>query len=218
MRTRSRAMQGAVAMAALAGALGATALLVRPATAGLEPIDATIMACYKSTACGFTAGALDAPAFQFTNKSAFPIDQAEFLVRRNAKAGVVQDKFSIGTIAVGASVVVIPGLSDDGKTHPAGGMFTFLGHPLDTSKFGPLGNRVQFGFAGRSPGVKLIATTIVVRATAGTSNDGSVAEINFLGGPKKGEAGTCGNCFGPLLIGNIVPVRGPAPELTSGLR
>jgi hypothetical protein len=193
--------------AAIAGA-AAAAILTCAHYAGAQSIG-TISACYYSAECTYSqtkvlTGAVDGPAFQFTNTGTQPIKNARFAIVKNKKLSIVADSYKIGLIKPGASVAIIVGASNDGKTHPAGGFFTFLSptDPLDTSDDGPDADAVRFSFTGKIGTQKVTSGTIVAGATAGPSVDGTVAKINFLGGPGNDD-GPCGDCFGSKTIATL---------------
>jgi hypothetical protein len=156
---------------------------------------------YKSTG---TAAPVDAPAFQFTNTSNAAITSAQFEIVANKSLGVVHDVYHIGKIAAGASVVVVPGASNDKKVHPSGGFFTFSapGSPLDTSDSGPDESKIVFEFTGKIGTAKVTSGHIVVGNHVIESTDGTVAKINFLGGPGNADA-PCNDCYAPRVIATL---------------
>jgi hypothetical protein len=151
-----------------------------------------------------TATPVDAPAFQFTNTGTVAITAAKFVIKANTAASVVADSYRIGTIAPGASVTIVPGASNDKKTHPSGGFFTYVapGTPLDTSDSGPDDSSIVFEFQGRMGKLAVNSGKILTGASAGPSVDGSVASLNFLGGPGNAD-GPCGDCFASTVIANL---------------
>jgi hypothetical protein len=151
-----------------------------------------------------TATPVDAPAFQFTNTSASVIKDATFGIVANKKLGVPHDVFHIGKIAAGASVTIVPGASNDKKVHPTGGFFTFSspGNPLDTSDSGPDDNTIVFEFNGKIGAQKVTSGRIVVGHFVIEATDGTVAKINFLGGPGNADA-PCNDCYAPKVIASI---------------
>jgi hypothetical protein len=50
-------------------------------------------------------------------------------------------------------------------------------------------------------------------ATRGPTNDGVIADMNFLGGPGNND-GPCSNCFGPKIVAFIDPPATGVPEPT----
>jgi len=172
----------------------------------------TINACYYSAECAYSATTsltppTDGPAFQFTNTGTLPIKNAKFTVKPLKKISLVGDHYSIGTIAPGASVAIIVGASDDKKKHPTGGFFTFIGpsSPYDTSDANLDSDGIEFVFTGKVGTSAVSSGVIVTGATAGPSVDGSVAKLNFLGGPGNAD-GPCNDCFGSTQIGTISTV------------
>jgi len=150
---------------------------------------------------------VDAPAFQFTNTSKTAITAATFEIVANAKLGIVHDVFHIGKLKPGASFVIVPGASNDKKTHPSGSFFSFSspGNPLDTSDSGPDANNVKFEFNGKIGTQAVSSGGIEPGASAGPSADGTVASLNFLGGPGNADA-PCNDCFATKVIANITTV------------
>lgn len=196
---------GLLASAAIGSAQAQTATVV-----------GTITACYFAQNCGFVP-VIDGPSFQFTNTGKTAITAAKFTVMANASDSVVKDSYFIGRIAPGASVVVTAGASNDKRTHPGGGMFTYIGGALDTSDSGPDADNMKFVFSGMAGTQKVTSGTILVSKSAGPSNDGTVAHLNFLGGPANAD-GPCNDCFGPKQIALITLVPLPAAALTEGLQ
>jgi hypothetical protein len=147
---------------------------------------------------------VDAPAFLFTNTGSAAITGARFLIKANSAASVVADHYQLGTIMPGASIAIVPGASNDKKTHPAGGFFTYIapGEPLDTSDSGPDDNTIVFAFEGKIGKQKVTSGNILVGKSAGPSMDGTVASLNFLGGPGNADA-PCGDCFGNTVIAQL---------------
>jgi hypothetical protein len=147
---------------------------------------------------------VDAPAFQFTNTGTVAITGATFTIKANTALNVVKDVYHIGKIAPGASYVIVPGASNDKKTHPTGGFFTYSapGNPLDTSDSGPDDNALVFKFAGKAGTATASSVNITPGASVAPSTDGTVAAINFLGGPGNAD-GPCNDCVAPKVIANI---------------
>jgi hypothetical protein len=194
----------------------------------------TINVCYYTPECGFAAAALpadmrvkpkgdrdhvkhgraesnpvvDAPAFQFVNNGATPIKGAVFKILANKKLSIPADSYDIGTIPANSSVTLLVGASNDGKTRPDSSYFFWYfgaNSPRDTSDVGPDDDAITFEFTGKVGKTKVSSGTILTSATAGAANDGSVAHINFLGGPGNAD-GPCNDCVGPYVIGQINPV------------
>jgi hypothetical protein len=147
---------------------------------------------------------VDAPAFQFTNTGTVKITGAAFTIERSTSLKIVKDTFHIGTIKPGKSFVIVPGASNDKKTHPSGGFFTFNspGSPLDTSDSGPDDNTIEFKFTGRSGGKDVTSGIIEPGDSLSPSVDGTVNSLNFLGGPGNAD-GPCNDCYGSKVIANI---------------
>jgi hypothetical protein len=198
-------------------------------TDATKPIIGRITVCYYTANCSFAiatskvlnakphtdtdsdhvntpavlkSAVVDAPAFQITNTGKYPITSARLTIAANAKLSVARDSFAIGKILPGKSFVVIPGLSNDNRTHATTSLFYHSGSALDTSDSGPDDDAIIFQFTGLI-GKQVVSTgNIVTGATAGPSNDKTVAKLNFLGGPGNAD-GPCNDCFGPRLIGRI---------------
>jgi hypothetical protein len=85
------------------------------------------------------------------------------------------------------------GVTSDGGTGHT--FFTpgIAGGP-DTSDSGPGSDAVQFKFLGTWNGAPLTSGVFAAGDSAGPSLDGTVAHLNFLGGPN-GADGPCGSCF-----------------------
>ncbi|HEY1962303.1 MAG TPA: hypothetical protein VGG69_07790 [Rhizomicrobium sp.] len=180
--------------------------LAVPATAQTNV--GTITVCYYAPSCTYTNSIglnppVDSPAFQITNTSASPITRAVFTLMRNRKNEITKDRYTIGKIPAGHSVVIVPGYSDDGKTnHPPGSLFTHTGWATDTSEYGPDADATSFTFTGTIGASTVSSGTIRAGATAGPANDGTIAHLNFLGGPANAD-GPCNDCFGPKQIGTL---------------
>lgn len=203
-----------LAITALAGCGGAGVPSMAPATGNARPnAVGTIIVCYYSQECSYTeavvgySGPVDAPAFEFTNSASAAITNATFTIEKNKKNSALKDTYTIGTIKAGASVVVIPGFSNDGKkrsnTHL---FFYYAGTPRDTSEVGPDADAIKFSFKGKSAGNPVASGMILTGKTAGESNDKTVSKINFLGGPSNAD-GPCNDCVGPYAIATISSVK-----------
>jgi hypothetical protein len=148
---------------------------------------------------------VDAPAFKFINRGKVAITAASFIITANKTLGVVRDSFHIGTIKPGGFFVLVPGVSNDKKVHPSGGFFTFNspGNPLDTSDSGPDDNALKFIFTGKV-GTQAVTTALIEPGNfLKPSTDGTVASLNFLGGPGNAD-GPCNDCYPVTTIGTIV--------------
>jgi len=159
-----------------------------------------IVPVFDIEACYFCAnnfgglGVIDGPTFLIRNTGNTSLTN---LVFSADIGGATQDSFAVGTIAAGGSVIIEPGVSQDGGAHS--GFFTFLGNALDTSEVGPEGDNIKFELTGLRNGQVVDTGIFTAGQTAGPSTDGSVAHINFLGGPGNADA-PCGDCFGPKAI------------------
>jgi hypothetical protein len=99
--------------------------------------------------------------------------------------GGLTDSFNVGTILPLGTAQVAPGISNDqGTGH---NFFAFVCSECirDTSDpgFGPNGDDTQFEFTGRQGSKAVDSGVFTPAATRGPSVDGTVPDINFLGGP-----------------------------------
>jgi hypothetical protein len=156
---------------------------------------------------------VDAPAFQFTNTGTAAITSASFSIAANASLGIVKDIFHIGTIAPGASFVIVPGASNDKKVHPSGGFFTYSapGNPLDTSDSGPNANAIVFKFSGKIGSQAVSSGNFKPGNSKSPSVDGTVASLNFLGGPGNAD-GPCNDCYATKVVAKITETAVSAVE------
>ena len=152
-----------------------------------------IQVCYNCSN-SFGPGILDGPFFVIQDTSATDIT--------NGVLSGPGDSFSVGTVSAGGQVIVIPGVSNDGGSHPAGGFFRTTGSILDTSDVGPDDNSTQFEFTGLQGSSNIDTGVFTPAATAGPSNDGNAPTLNPLGGPN-GADGPCNNCFGPKIVADL---------------
>ncbi len=191
--------------------------LVSPALgARAETSVGTITVCYYSAECAYTSvggigGVVDGPAFQFSNSGTKPITGARFAIAANKALGVKADSFSIGTINAGASFVLIPGATNDRKKRTNSSLFFYYvgpTSPRDTSDSEPNSNAITFQFNGKIGTSNVTSGKIVVGASAGPSADGSVAQINFLGGPGNAD-GPCNDCVKPMVIATLTQASAP---------
>ena len=156
---------------------------------------------------------VDAPAFQIVNTGTVAISAASFTIEANKKLGVVRDTFHSGTIRPGKSFVIVPGASNDKKTHPTGGIFTFNapGSPLDTSDSGPDDNALKFVFNGKVGTASVTSGVIEPGSFLKPSTDGTVASLNFLGGPGNAD-GPCNDCYPVTVLANIAAPSTPRAQ------
>jgi hypothetical protein len=188
-------------------ALGGAAMALLAGSAAADDVG-TVTVCYYSHECTYIkplklTPPLDAPAFQFTNTGSEDITDAEFKVLADPKSGIEkEDSYFIGTIKAGKSVVVVPQFSNDHKKHATGAFFAYSGSALDTSDAGLDASSVKFAFTGKTAAGTVSSGTIVTGATAGQSKDGTVKNINFLGGPNNAD-GPCDDCFAPKEIATL---------------
>jgi len=154
-----------------------------------------------------SVGVVDDVVFVIQNTSATAITNA--MLSFAGSGSFPADSFNIGTIAANSQVIVEPGVSNDALVHPASGLFFHSGSPIDESDLGYPGD-ATFSFSGQQGAVSIIAQDICGTigsftpvCTAGVSNDGTIRNINFLGGPVDND-GPCSNCFGPQVVANLV--------------
>jgi hypothetical protein len=171
-----------------------------------------IQVFYNSTP-NFGQGVLDGPVFVFQNTTGTAITDAVLTI-----VGV--DFFDVGTIAAHSNVFVIPGVSNDGQNHGSGNFFTVTGSIYDSSDEAVNSDSVEFEFSGKQGSTAIessdvcgvIAAPIFTPAcTQGEANDGTVSNINFLGGPGNND-GPCNNCFGPEIVANLITPNTPPPS------
>ncbi len=169
-----------------------------------------------------TAGVKAGPVFVFVNNGSAPITNGAFNL-------VDGDSYQVGTIPANSSVTVIPGISNDGQTHPEGGFFAVTGSIYDSAALGPNSNTTQFVFTGQQNGAQIESLDLcgslsqpafTPACTAGPSNDETVTNppLNFLGGPGD-NTGPCSNCFGPAVVARMILISsgGALPlTITSG--
>ena len=151
----------------------------------------------------------DGPAFIIENKSS---STALTNVVLNIGVGgnnSTADSFNVGTIAASSYVAVAPGLSNDGGSGHS--FFAFTGSLRDTSDVGPNSDSVPFSLTALYGGVDAATGTFTPAATQGPSNDNTVSNLNFLGGPGDND-GPCNNCFGPKVVAEIQLASVPEPS------
>jgi hypothetical protein len=168
-----------------------------------------IEVCYFCTPNFGSLGLLDGPTFEINNLTATALTGLQFTANG--------DTFNVGTIAGNSFVLLEPGLSNDGGVGHT--FWQFTGSILDTSDVGPGANNTPFqlsGFFG-----PLVATTGIFTPASSVqafSNDNTVPNINFLGGPANTD-GPCNNCYGPTIVAtiNTAEVGVPGPIAGAGL-
>lgn len=227
--TRRKPIRRAPGLILATAGLGFLACVV---SASAQTVVGTVTVCYYSPECGFATvpghthgpnaeqrardkgehpgthrvtgsyAPVDAPAFEFTNAGSEAITGARFEILENTKLGIAGDVFKIGKIRPGASFTIIPGLSNDKMTHPAGGFFVYTDDALDTSDSGPDANQIKFIFYGKVGTTDVSSGKISVGASVAPSTDHSVSAINFLGGPGNAD-GPCDDCVAPKVIAQI---------------
>lgn len=202
-----------LATAALAG------LAYVPSANAVAVLD--IFACYACQNSGNAAidAALaanptvssDGLLLAFINTGSSAITGAMFSVTNAA----VNDAFSIGTIGVGATVILLPGLSNDGGAHLPGGLFEHTGATMDTSDGeGGASDASIFSFAGLTNSSPVTSGNIIPGEASliRTWRDvGATGRTSFLGLGPNGDGG-CTNCYFGLIGNGNVNVTAPVPE------
>ena len=156
---------------------------------------------------------VDGPVFVFENNSATDITNGVFSI---GPGGATPDDFLVGTIPANSFTIVAPGFSNDGQAGHTffavlGGGVDIVNDTLDTSDSGPSGDNVQFHFTGLQGGLLVDSGVFTPAATTGATNDGAIADMNFLGGPGNND-GPCNNCFGPKVVADLDLVPAGVPE------
>lgn len=155
-------------------------------------------------------GPVDGPVFTFVNSTGTDITNA-VIALIGVPGQYPSDSFNIGTIPANGFKNVVPGVSDDGQNHGDNNFFTVTGTPYDTSDNFPSLNSTQFKFTGQQGSGQIVSADVcgvigppifTPACTAGPSNDGTVPNINFLGGPGDND-GPCDNCFGPQIVASL---------------
>lgn len=154
--------------------------------------------------------AYDGLLFAFVNTSGSDVTNAVFSVS-NASPN---DSFLIGTIAAGATAIVMPGVSNDNAVHPSGGLFENTGNTMDTSDGdGGVTDSSQFVFTGQSGSAPLSSGTI----TPGDApliqtyrDPGATGQTSFIGLGPDGDT-PCTNCYFYQIGSATAPVA-PVPE------
>jgi hypothetical protein len=166
-----------------------------------------IEVCYYCSHNFDSLGILDGPTFEINNTSATAITNATFTANG--------DTYNVGTIAASSSVILRPGVSNDGGSHS--GFWIVTGGILDTSDLGPDSNTLQFQLTGLF-GILTADTGVFTPATSvqALSNDGLASSINFLGGPGNTD-GPCNDCYGPDIVALINVADATATPLPAAL-
>jgi hypothetical protein len=202
---------------ALFFAVALTAILA-PYSSAKATVVGDILACY---ACQNTENAAvdaalvanpsvasDGLLFAFENTSGTQITNAVFNVTGSS------DSFNIGTIAANSTVIVLPGLSNDGGVHTAGTLFQHTGSTQDTSDLqGSVSDASVFSFAG------LQGASSVTSGTFTAGDPGLIrpwisptgGSTSFLGNGPNGDVG-CNNCYFGQIALLSVPSVGAVPE------
>jgi uncharacterized repeat protein (TIGR01451 family) len=157
---------------------------------------------------------LDGPVFVFENTSGADITNGVFTI--TPVQGQPADSFNVGTIPAGGRVFVIPGVSNDGGSGHT--FFNLRGsnpqYVLDTSDIGLDSDQTQFEFTGQQGGAQVDTGVFTPAATDGPSNNGVVANANFLGGPNHADGHLAFDDFGPKIVATMT--AGAPPNLWIG--
>lgn len=129
----------------------------------------------------------------------------------------LDDALEISEHAAGATVIFLPGLSNDSGVHPVGGLFETTGSTADTSDDPRTNDFSTFSFSGAWGA--LLATSGSFHA--GDANlikpyrDNPNASTSFLGNGPNGDGG-CSNCyFGEIASLTVPDPKGGVPEPAS---
>ena len=145
----------------------------------------------------FGVGQLDGAVIAIENASSTPITGGVLTVN---PPGGPEDSFNVGTVPAGKFVLVEPGISNDHGTNHT--FFKVTGTLLDESDSGPSSNDTQFEFTGTQGTLTIDSGVFSPAATAGPSNDGTVQDFNFLGGPGDADV-SVKDGFGPKVVANL---------------
>lgn len=171
-----------------------------------------IEVCYYcgvgSEAANFFQGVQDGPIFKINNFTSAPLTNIEFAANG--------DTYHVGTIAALGNVILLPGVSNDGGTHASGAFWFVTGSLRDTSEEGPNSNSTPFVLNAVAGGESATTGTFTpATSVQAKSNDGTVTNIDFLGGPGDNDR-PCDNCYGPDVVATInTAATPPAPTITS---
>jgi hypothetical protein len=214
------------------GFVATLALITIPAQAGQV---GTIFVCYTCSDTGNPivdaalannpGVAADGIMFIFNNTSSFAITGGIFSVTGASPA----DSFTLPSIAANSTFILVPGVTSDGGSHPAGGLFALTG-VMDTSDGADgVTDASVFKFTGLNNGLAVTSTTAgTSTGTPGTFTAGdpglfmpyrdnpSNGSTSFLGLGPNGD-GPCFNCYyGEVATLNTPTTTGtPEPQTLS---
>ena len=209
-----------MSLKSIAAAALASVAVFAPAASSAQSLD--IFACYACQNSGnaaIDASLLANPSvpsdgllFAFVNNTGFAISNAMFSV---TSANPV-DSFNIGSIAAGATFIMLPGLSNDSGAHATGGLFSSIGSTADTSDgAGGVNDASVFTFSGLAGGSALNSGSIIpgTPSLIRTWRDlGATGQTSFLGLGPNGDGG-CTNCyFSRIGSASIADSVAPVPE------
>jgi hypothetical protein len=176
-----------------------------------------IQACYKCSNNFGNLGMFDGLTLLFENTSGNDITNAVF---QAGIGGWFEDSFSLGTIAAGTSVIIIPNVSSDGNIHyyfNSDGSIRYgffkVGPDMSDWFDWDVNHSTQFEFTGMIDAFLVDSGIFTPLQSAGPSNDGSLAMVDFLGVGSDNDD-VCNDCFGPKVIATFStasPPSGPSP-------
>jgi hypothetical protein len=175
-----------------------------------------ILACYACQNTGnaaidaaLTANpsvASDGLLLAFVNTSGSAITGASF------SAGT--DSYNLGTVAANSTLIILPGISNDGGTHVSGSLFEFVNHTQDTSdNQGSVSDATVFSFTGLQGALSVTSGTFTPADSYLPYRDNPAFQTSFVGQGPNGDGG-CSNCyFGEIAVLSIPSVSGvPEPS------
>ena len=200
---------------ALLLAVALTAILA-PYSSAKATVVGDILACYACQNTGnaavdaaLTANpsvASDGLLFAFVNTSGSAITNASF------SAGA--DSYNLGTVAANSTLIILPGISNDGGAHVSGSLFEFVNHTQDTSDGqGSVSDATVFSFTGLQSPLTVTSGTFTPADSFLPYRDFPPAQTSFVGQGPNGDGG-CNNCyFGEIAVLSVPSVSGvPEPS------
>ena len=222
------ARAAAASAVALLG-VGFAALMPVPALAATTQVG-QVLVCYTCTNTGNPVidAALaanpgvssDGILFAFVNTSGSAIGGGVF----DVSGASPNDSFTIQSIAAHSTFVLIPGVTDDGVTHPSGGLFELTGVKDTSDGAGGVSDSSSFsfvGFQGSDTIYSLTAGSSTPHRGSFTAGDPGLVFpaqddpsdlVSFLGLGPDGDSG-CYNCYFHKVATLDVDTGGPGvPE------
>jgi hypothetical protein len=163
--------------------------------------------------------ASDGILFAFKNTSGAAITGGVFSVGGTSPS----DSFVVPIIEPGGEFILMPGITSDGGSHPAGGLFSHAGSAMDTSDGGGgVADDSIFMFTGLSNTLAVTSLTAGTGAANGTFIPGdpglikpwrspSGGRTSFIGDGPNGDGG-CSNCYFGLVATLDTPNPSGVPE------